>query len=69
MQEILYNKKRLNESRWSSGQDVALSRRNQGFDSPTGYQRKSASNQVFSTGLGAFIFFHITIMWIFIVLI
>ena len=24
-------------SRWSSGQDVALSRRNQGFDSPTGY--------------------------------
>ena len=34
---------RNNASRWSSGQDVALSRRNQGFDSPTGYQHESAS--------------------------
>ena len=25
---------------WSSGQDVALSRRNQGFDSPWEYQKK-----------------------------
>ena len=24
---------------WSSGQDAALSRRKQGFDSPTGYQK------------------------------
>lgn len=27
-------------SPWSSGQDVALSRRNQGFDSPRRYQEK-----------------------------
>lgn len=25
---------------WSSGQDVALSRQNQGFDSPWDYQKK-----------------------------
>ena len=30
----------LNVLSWSSGQDVALSRRNQGFDSPREYQEK-----------------------------
>jgi hypothetical protein len=34
-------------SRWSSGQDVALSRRIQGFDSPTGYHQKTAEFQRF----------------------
>ena len=30
--------RKLNMLSWSSGQDVALSRRNQGFDSPREYQ-------------------------------
>ena len=29
-----------NKAHWSSGQDVALSRRKQGFESPTGHQNK-----------------------------
>ena len=29
----------LNKAHWSSGQDVALSRRKQGFDSPMGHQK------------------------------
>ena len=32
--------RKLNMLSWSSGQDVALSRRNQGFDSPREYQEK-----------------------------
>ena len=33
-----YNRYVKNMPRWSSGQDVALSRLNRGFDSPTRYQ-------------------------------
>ena len=36
---LLYNNQAfiINKARWSSGQDVALSRLNQGFDSLTGH--------------------------------
>ena len=46
----LYNKEASvnNASRWSSGQDVALSRRSQGFDSPTGYQEKPLKFSLFN---------------------
>lgn len=43
-----------NASRWSSGQDVALSRRNQGFDSPTGYQMEKRSGVGTSTARALF---------------
>ena len=39
--DILFHVAKQYMLSWSSGQDVALSRRNQGFDSPREYQKKN----------------------------
>ncbi len=39
-------------SRWSSGQDVALSRLNQGFDSPTRYHPTLLNVEPFNRSAG-----------------
>lgn len=38
---------------WSSGQDVALSRRNQGFDSPREYQKNNPESVSFQDYFGS----------------
>ena len=41
--DILFHVAKQYMLSWSSGQDVALSRRNQGFDSPREYQKNNGS--------------------------
>ena len=36
----------MNMAHWSSGQDIALSRRNQEFDSPMGHQKEKVATEV-----------------------